>query len=62
MAQVTKGGSKGRKIGRNLVKCQRYRDLGIREENKRRKLLKHLKKHPNDPSALGAFRMLGGKL
>ena len=34
----------GKKIGRNAAKCKRYRDLGIRENNKARKARKELKK------------------
>lgn len=35
-----KGGKKGRKINRNLTKCKKYRDSGIREENKARRIAK----------------------
>lgn len=34
-------GKKGRKIGRNKEKCQRYRALGIREKNKLKRILKN---------------------
>ena len=34
---VRKGGKKGRKIGRNKVKCDRYRAEGRREKNKARR-------------------------
>ncbi|MBI2039919.1 hypothetical protein HYT18_02505 [Candidatus Microgenomates bacterium] len=46
------GGRKGRKIGRNKAKCERYRLSHRREKNKIRKILKHLKKHPNNTAAL----------
>lgn len=44
MSQQKKG-RKGRKIGRNKVKCERYRAEGRREKNKQRKILKALKKN-----------------
>uniref|UniRef100_A0A6M3LB48 Uncharacterized protein n=1 Tax=viral metagenome TaxID=1070528 RepID=A0A6M3LB48_9ZZZZ len=38
----TKGrtGKGSRKIGRNLIKCGRYKMLGMREKNKKRKIAK----------------------
>lgn len=39
-----KGSKKGRKIGRNKVKCERYRLEGRREKNKARKAAKRLKR------------------
>ena len=54
--------AKGKKIGRNKDWCRRYRDMGTREDNKMRRISKHLEKHPNDVTAQGAYRMLGGKL
>lgn len=36
------------KRGRNIAKCQAYEARGTRERNKRRKVEKHLAKHPND--------------
>lgn len=38
-----KGSKKGRKIGRNKIKCERYRLEGRREKNKARKAAKKLK-------------------
>ena len=38
------GGKKGRKIGRNQAKCQRYVSQNRREKNKKRKAIK-LAKH-----------------
>lgn len=35
-----KGGKKGRKINRNLTKCKKYRDSGIREKNKTHRIAK----------------------
>ena len=42
---------KGRKIGRNRIKCERYKLTHKREKNKIRRILKHLKKHPNNLEA-----------
>ena len=38
-AQTTKGKGKGRKVGRNLEKCKRYRAAHTRERNKIGKIL-----------------------
>ena len=46
---VKKGSSK--KVGRNISKCARYKDRAVRLTNKRRRVAKHLKKHPNDTVA-----------
>lgn len=35
---------KGRKIGRNKIKCERYRAMGTREKNKARRIAKDLKR------------------
>ena len=40
-----------KKVGRNLAKCARYRDMSVRLTNKRKKVAKHLKKHPKDEEA-----------
>lgn len=53
--QKQKGGS-SKKKGRNKLKCQRYRDFNVRLTNKRRKVKKHLKKHPNDKNALKSIQ------
>lgn len=45
-----KGGA--RKKGRNIAKCANYKSLGKRERNKRRKVSKHLRRHPNDRDAI----------
>ena len=53
MSKRVKRGSGGRrKIGRMKAKCERYRLLHTREKNKIKKILKHLKKHPNNKSAI----------
>ncbi len=43
-----KGGHRGRKFGRNKLKCQAYKLRGTREKNKLRKMLKVFKKQPNN--------------
>lgn len=52
MARRTRSGKGGlAKRGRNIAKCQAYKQRGTREENKRRKVAKHIAKHPNDSVA-----------
>ena len=63
-AAVTKSGpqkakkskAKGRKIGRNKLRCDRYRLGHYYELNKCRRLRKVLKRNPNDINALGSLR------
>lgn len=43
-----RGGKKGRKINKNKKWCENYLRTGRREVNKKKKLLRHRKKHPND--------------
>lgn len=43
-----KGGKKNRKYGRNKTWCEAYRKRGQREINKRKKMIKHNKRFPND--------------
>jgi len=43
-----KGGKKGRKIGRDKVKCARYRLEGRREKNKARRAAKRAKNNSTD--------------
>jgi len=50
-SQKAKGGS-NKKKGRNLSKCAYYKSMGVRLTNKRRRIAKHLKLHPNDQVAL----------
>lgn len=50
-----KGGKKGRKIGRNAEKCKAYRAAGRREKNKKRRLAKHLRNHPQDLAAAASY-------
>lgn len=49
-----KEGKKNRKVGRNANYCKFYALTHRRERNKLVKLKKHLKKFPNDKSALAA--------
>lgn len=47
-----RGGKKNRKHGRNKKFCERYFKEGRRESNKGRKLIRHIKKFPNDQEAV----------
>ena len=47
---------KSRKHGRYKKKCEMYERVHQRERNKKRKLMKHLKMHPNDVSANAALK------
>jgi len=40
----------GKKVS-SKDKCKRYRTNGTREKNKKRKLIRHMKKYPNDTQA-----------
>ena len=49
MSYQRKKGSRGvRKYGRARTKCEQYRREHKREKNKIKKILRHLRKHPND--------------
>ena len=50
-----KQGKKNRKWGRNENCCARYRAEGRQEKNRRRRILRHLKRYPNDRQALRAL-------
>ena len=54
------GGSKsgGRKKGRNLVWCAKYRSYQTREKNKAIKIARHLRRHPEDRVSLTAMAKL----
>jgi hypothetical protein len=45
-----KSGRKGRKIGQNKIKCERYRKTRA-EPNKVKKITRHLKTNPDDTCA-----------
>lgn len=47
-----------KKHGRNKKRCEMYKLLGRRRSNKVRKLIRHLKKYPNDAQALQAKKKL----
>jgi hypothetical protein len=51
-----KEGKKQRKYGRNKLWCTAYFNRGQRAKNKRKKLNKHIAKHPNDAIALVALK------
>lgn len=51
-------GSKGRKVGRDIDDCKRYRLSGRREKNKIRKLRRHIESSPNDKIAAKALSVL----
>lgn len=55
--KIGKGGS--RKHGRNSEKCKIYKLENRREKNKKRKLLKELKKQPNNENIKEALKKLG---
>ena len=50
-AQSGKKSGGAKKIGRNGARCKVYRDRGVREKNKARKIRRHLKRFPNDLQA-----------
>lgn len=52
------GLSKSEKKDRNRPWCHAYKASGKREISKLRRLVKHLKKHPNDVSAISALTPL----
>ncbi len=47
----SKGGMKGRKIGRNKKWCEVYKAGGVRRLNKMIKMDSHLRRHPDDKQA-----------
>ena len=53
----TSGGG-AQKIGKSKKKCERYKNQGKREKNKVRKVLRHLKNHPEDQCAHDAVKRL----
>ena len=55
----SKGGKKGRKLGRDLAKCKQYRAMKTREKNKLAKIEKHIATHPNDASAKNDANRVG---
>ncbi len=56
------GKGSSRKVGRDLMKCQRYRERGIRLRNKIRRLRKHIKANPNEENGAKALKELEARL
>lgn len=50
-----KKGKKNRKWKRNKAFCERYFREGRQEKNRRRRILRHLRKFPNDLAAQQAL-------
>lgn len=55
-------GKKGRKVGRNKVRCDAYRKSQRAEFNKARRLIKYLRKHSGDAVAWSALERVAGTL
>ena len=49
--QKQKVGGSNKKKGRNISKCAIYKTRNVKLTNKRRKIEKHLRNHPNDVDA-----------
>lgn len=47
MNKVRKGGKKNRKHGRNKAFCVQYRADNREERNRKRRIARHLRNHPN---------------
>lgn len=58
---ATQGSKACRKFGRNATKCKRYKDRGMRFENKVRKLKKHVRRFGNDKLAANRLKGLQAK-
>jgi hypothetical protein len=54
--QAPKKGKKNRKHGRNKKVCEQYRREGRQEKNRKRRIRRHLKRHPDDRVALRALQ------
>ena len=50
--------NKSKKMGRNAKKCERYKVMHKRERNKASRLLKHIKMHVHDVTALAALKLI----
>lgn len=53
---------KGRKVGRNKLRCAAYRTAQRREFNKARRLIRYLKRHPRNGDAWTALERVGNTL
>jgi len=49
------------KMRRNVSKCQAYKARSTREQNKKRRLTKHISKHDNDIVAKDSLKSIGIK-
>lgn len=56
--KARKGGKKGRKLGRDLIKGKSYRTRGTRLKNKLRKLRKHVEGFPMDKASANRLKSL----
>lgn len=50
-----KKGKKNRQFGRNKPFCKLYREMGTQEKNRKRRILRHLKRFPEDIQARRAL-------
>jgi len=53
--KAPKKGKKNRKWGRNASYCKFYRDAGLQERNRARRIRRHLKRYPGDKQAVRAL-------
>lgn len=53
---------KGAKVGRNQDACKAYRTSQNYDKNKIRKLRKRFRHHPNDESAIAAWKIAHARL
>ena len=58
MAKKQGSGGGSRKRGRNSKWCLAYKNSQQREKNKAIRLARHLRRHPEDPTALTALTVL----
>ena len=58
MAKKQGSGGGSRKRGRDLKQCLSYKNSQQREKNKAIKIARHLRRHPEDPTALTALAAL----
>lgn len=56
---ATKGGKKNRKHGNNEKYCTHYMAAGLNIRNAKRRVSRHLRKHPTDDKARAALRAFG---
>ena len=56
--EITKQKTKSKKAGRNKAACEKYRVRNRREYNKGNRLVRYIRRHPNDLPALKALRRI----